>query len=130
MMVVAIQFPARLAGRAMAVLSLAPVGVAIYFLARFKSGTPGLQFVTDRIWISSLGIHYKLGLNGLNVVLVLLTTVLFAAALWWSALRDVERPHLYYFHFGLAESAVLGAFCVQDLLLFVAFFDLMLIPFY
>ncbi len=129
-MVVAIQFPARLAGRAMAVLSLAPLGVAIYFLTRFKSGTPGLQFVTDRIWISSLGIHYKLGLNGLNVVLVLLTTVLFAAALWWSAFRDVERPHLYYFHFAVAESAVLGAFCVQDLLLFVAFFDLMLIPFY
>ena len=129
-MVVAIQFPARLAGRAMAVLSLAPLGVAIYFLARFKSGTPGLQFVTDRIWISSLGIHYKLGLSGLNVVLVLLTTVLFTAALAWSAFREVDRPHLYYFHFGLAESAVLGAFCAQDLLLFVAFFDLMLIPFY
>jgi NADH-quinone oxidoreductase subunit M len=130
MTVVAIQFPARLAGRAMAVLSLAPLGVAIYFVARFNSGIPGLQFVTDRIWISSLGIHYKLGLNGLNVLLVLLTTVLFTAALAWSAFRDVERPHLYYFHFGLAESLVLGAFCVQDLLLFVGFFDLMLIPFY
>ena len=37
---------------------------------------------------------------------------------------------MFYFHFGLAESAVLGAFCAQDLALFVAFFDLMLIPFY
>src|SRR5205823_160659 len=36
----------------------------------------------------------------------------------------------FYFHFGLAETAVLGAFCAQDLALFVAFFDLMLIPFY
>src|SRR6202011_4788917 len=37
---------------------------------------------------------------------------------------------LFYFYFALAESAVLGAFCAQDLALFVAFFDLMLIPFY
>ena len=106
------------------------VGRRDQLLARFNSGTPGLQFVTDRVWISSLGIHYKLGINGLNVVLVLLTTVLFSVSLWWSAMRDVERPHLYYFRFGLAESAVLGAFCAQDLILFVAFFDLMLIPFY
>src|SRR5215475_3502860 len=94
MALVSVQFPARLAGRAMAVLSLAPLGVAIYFVARFNSGTPGLQFVTDRLWISSLGIHYKLGLSGLNVVLVLLTTVLFTAALAWSAFREVDRPHL------------------------------------
>ena len=124
------QVPARLSGRASAVLSLAPLGVAIYFIARFKSGAPGLQFVTDKLWISTLGIHYKLGLNGLNVVLVLLTTVLFTAAIAWSAAREVERPRLYYFHFGLAETAVLGAFCAQDLILFVGFFDLMLIPFY
>jgi NADH-quinone oxidoreductase subunit M len=48
----------------------------------------------------------------------------------WSAFREWDRPRLYYFHFGLAESAVLGAFVAQDLALFVAFFDLMLIPFY
>ena len=40
------------------------------------------------------------------------------------------RPKLFYFLLGVAESAVLGAFCAQDLALFVAFFDLMLIPFY
>ena len=82
------------------------------------------------MWISALGIHYKLGLDGLNLVLVLLTTVLFSASLWWSSFREWDRPRSYYFHFGLAESAVLGAFCAQDLALFVAFFDLMLIPFY
>ncbi len=48
----------------------------------------------------------------------------------WSSLREIERPKLYYFLFGLAESAVLGAFVAQDLILFVAFFDLMLVPFY
>jgi NADH-quinone oxidoreductase subunit M len=86
--------------------------------------------VTDRVWISSLGIHYKLGLDGLNVSLVLLTCVLFCAALVWAALRPWDKPRIFYFHFGVAQSAVLGAFCAQDLALFVAFFDLMLIPFY
>ena len=44
--------------------------------------------------------------------------------------REWERPRLFYFHLALAESAVLGAFLAQDLALFVAFFDLMLMPFY
>ncbi len=60
----------------------------------------------------------------------MLTCVLFSAALVWSALREWDRPRTFYFHLGLAQSAVLGAFCAQDLALFVAFFDLMLIPFY
>jgi len=59
-----------------------------------------------------------------------LTTALFSAALVWSSFREWDRPRLFYFHFGLAETAVLGAFCAQDLALFVAFFDVMLIPFY
>jgi NADH-quinone oxidoreductase subunit M len=110
--------------------SLVALGIAISFLARFTLGQAGLQFVTDKVWISALGIHYKLGLDGLNVVLVVLTTLIFALALMFAATREWERPRLFYFHFGLAESAVLGAFCAQDLALFVVFFDLMLIPFY
>ena len=68
--------------------------------------------------------------TGLNVFLVGLTTLLFAAAALAANLRSWERPRLFYFQFMLAESAVLGAFLAQDLALFVAFFDLMLIPFY
>jgi NADH-quinone oxidoreductase subunit M len=126
----ALSVPPRLTGRVTAIGSLVTLGIAISFIARFKIGHPGLQFVTDRVWIGALGIHYKLGLDGLNVALVVLTTALFSAALMWSAFRDWDRARVYYFHFGLAESAVLGAFCAQDLALFVAFFDLMLIPFY
>jgi len=129
-LVVALLAPARLVGRATALGSLITLGVAISFLARFKIGHAGLQFVTDRVWIGALGIHYKLGLDGLNVVLVMLTTVLFSGSLVWASFREWDRPRVFYFHFGLAQSAVLGAFCAQDLALFVAFFDLMLIPFY
>ncbi len=122
--------PGSAVGRLVPLGSLATLGVAISFVARFKTGHAGLQFITDRVWISTLGIHYKLALDGLNVALVLLTCVLFSASLIWAAFREWDRPRLFYFHFGLAQSAVLGAFCAQDLALFVAFFDLMLIPFY
>jgi NADH-quinone oxidoreductase subunit M len=122
--------PRRLVGWVTVAGSVITLAVAIDFLARFKLGHAGLQFKTDTIWIASLGIHYKLGLDGLNVALIVLTCVLFTASLVWSALREWERPRQFYFYLGLAESAVLGAFCAQDLALFVAFFDLMLIPFY
>ncbi len=110
--------------------SVVALGLAIGYIADFHSGGPALQHVTDIVWISTLGIHYKLGVSGLNVFLVGLTTLLFAAATLAANMRSWERPKLFYFHFMLAESAVLGAFLAQDLALFVAFFDLMLIPFY
>jgi NADH-quinone oxidoreductase subunit M len=127
---IAALMPRPLIGRVAAVGSLVALGVAISFLARFKIGHVPLQFVTDHVWIRALGIHYKLGLDGLNVALVVLTTVLFSVSMVWSSFREWNRPRSFYFHFGLAESAVLGAFCAQDLALFIGFFDLMLIPFY
>ena len=127
---IASQLPARAAGRIAVGWSVVTLGVAVDFLARFHTGRAGLQFVTDKVWISALGIHYKLGLDGLNAVLVVLTTAIVCAAILWASTREWERPRTFYFLFALAESAVLGAFCAQDLALFVAFFDLMLIPFY
>jgi NADH-quinone oxidoreductase subunit M len=114
--------------------SLAALALAIGFIADYKPGGPALQHVTNVVWIATLGIHYKLAVTGLNVFLLGLTTLLFAAATLAANLRSespaVDRPRLFYFNFMLAESAVLGAFLAQDLALFVAFFDLMLIPFY
>jgi NADH-quinone oxidoreductase subunit M len=110
--------------------SVAALGLAIAYIVQYGPGSHGLKDVTDIVWIAELGIHYKLGVSGLNVLLVGLTTLLFFAAILASNLRTWERPRLFYFHMMLAESAVLGAFLAQDLALFVAFFDLMLIPFY
>jgi NADH-quinone oxidoreductase subunit M len=116
--------------------SLGALGLAVGYIAGYdyKLGANHLQHVTDVAWIPTLGIHYELAISGLNVLLVGLTTLLFAAALLVSNLKvktdPTPRPRLFYFHFMLAESAVLGAFLAQDLALFVAFFDLMLIPFY
>jgi NADH-quinone oxidoreductase subunit M len=113
--------------------AIATLGLAIWVIVGYTPGA-GLSDVTDVVWIGALGIHYKLGVDGLNVVLVGMTALLFAAAVLASNLRMRRTPEprarIYYLLLMLAESAVLGAFVAQDLALFVAFFDLMLIPFY
>jgi NADH-quinone oxidoreductase subunit M len=110
--------------------ALVPLGYAVLMVADFDAAAQGLQYLTDDAWIDELGIRYTLGIDGLNLWLVALTTLLFAASGLWLVLRPPVRPKLFTVHFGIAESAVLGAFLAQDLALFVLFFDLMLVPFY
>ncbi len=109
--------------------ALVPLAYAVILLVDFDPGA-GMQYVTDDAWIEELGIRYTLGVDGLNLWLVGLTALLFAASTLWLVLRPTVRPKLFAFHFGIAETAVLGAFLAQDLALFVLFFDLMLVPFY
>jgi NADH-quinone oxidoreductase subunit M len=109
------------------------VGVLAYavaMIADFDSGSGGLSYVTDEEWISELGIHYSLGIDGLNLFLVALTAVAWVPCTLVACFRAPDRPRLYFFNIALAETAVLGAFMAQDLALFVVFFDLMLVPFY
>ena len=110
--------------------SVGALGITIGEIAGFDPGHSGLTHVTDQLWIAGLGIHYKLGLDGLNLFLVALTAVVSALAIGAANRRRWERPRLFFLYLGLAESAVLGALMAQDLILFVAFFDLMLVPFY
>jgi NADH-quinone oxidoreductase subunit M len=81
------------------------------------------------MWIKELGIHYKLGIDGLNLFLIVLAAFIFLMAIVWASRREWNRPGQFFFFLGLAESGVLGALMAQDLALFVLFFDLMLVPF-
>jgi NADH-quinone oxidoreductase subunit M len=110
--------------------ALVPLAYAVLLLVDFDTAARGLRYATDDKWIPDLGIRYSLGVDGLNLWLVGLTALLFAASALWIALRPPERAKLFAVHFGIAETAVLGAFLAQDLALFVLFFDLMLVPFY
>jgi NADH-quinone oxidoreductase subunit M len=110
--------------------SLGALGYAIAHVVDFEAGG-GLQHITDEVWIEQLGIHYKLGVDGLNLFLVVLATAMFSACVLWAALeprRDREKQ--FWLHMSLAHTAVLGALLAQDLALFVVFFDLMLVPFF
>jgi NADH-quinone oxidoreductase subunit M len=109
--------------------TIVALGYAVILLVDFDYAG-GLQYVTDDQWIPDLGVRYSLGVDGLNLWLVALTTLLFCASALWIVLRAPDRAGLFSLHFGIAETAVLGAFLAQDLALFVLFFDLMLVPFY
>ena len=125
---------ALLAGPAARWLALAgtaaTLAYAIALVVDFESGAGGLQYVTDEMWISELGIHYKLGVDGLNLFLIALAALLWVPTTLWAGREGYDRPGLFFFWLGLGESAVLGALMAQDLALFVVFFDLMLIPFF
>ena len=122
-------FPGRLCAWVATLGSLVSLVLAIAIVIGFDP-SGGIQHTVDDSWIPTLGVRYELGIDGISLFLVLLTAVLWFAATLWSAFNPPERERAYFLMFGLAETAVLGAFCAQDLILFVLFFDLMLIPFY
>lgn len=121
--------PKRAVGWWAAAGAATTLGIAVALLAGFDSGA-GMQDTVDVKWIPGLGVDYSLGVDGLNVFLLLLTALLWLGGTAFAALREQERPHLFFAMLLLAETATLGAFLAQDLLLFVLFFDLMLVPFY
>src|SRR5579872_6617544 len=68
------------------------LGLAIAVLAGFDSSASGLQDTVNVSWIPSLGVSYSLGVDGLNVFLILLTAVLWTGATAFAAFREQERP--------------------------------------
>ena len=92
--------------------------------------TKDFQFVERASWIPSLGASYHLGIDGLGLLLVMLTTVIgFLAILSsWNAVQ--ERLKEYYAFFLLLQTAMLGVFMSLDFLLFFVFWELVLVPMY
>jgi NADH-quinone oxidoreductase subunit M len=120
----------RTAGTIALLGSLGALGMTIALIVGYSGHGGALTHVINVVWIRSLGIHYSVGVDGLNLFLVTMTTFVFSLSLLAANLRTDKRPELFFLLFGVAQSAVLGAFLAQDLALFVGFFDLMLIPFY
>jgi NADH-quinone oxidoreductase subunit M len=92
--------------------------------------TPAYHFVEHVAWIDSFGISYKLGVDGLSLWLVILTTALSPVALYASWGSITTRIKEYAFSFLLLELGMLGAFLALDLFLFYVFWELMLVPMY
>lgn len=109
--------------------------VAIVMFSRFDQDDRELQFVVNKVWIDTADfggvapIHYHLGVDGLSAMLVLLTGGLFVVAslVSWTV---TMRPREYYAWLLVLETAVMGVFCAQDLILFFLFWELELIPMY
>ena len=112
------------------IVSLLTFLVSLAILRGFQDGEPGIQLVELREWIPSWGISYILGIDGISLWLVLLTTLLTPVVLL-SSWNSIHRYLKEYIISMLAlEFGMLGAFLALDLILFYIFFELMLIPMY
>jgi len=92
----------------------------------------GLQFIEDHDWIPFLGARYQLGIDGLSLVLVILTTLIGVVSVIcsWAYIREKGREKEYYIMLLLLQTGMLGAFVAADLFLFFVFWEVMLVPMY
>ena len=121
----------RYATGSLAVLvSLVEVGLWIEQAARFDFGRSGLQFSQDTPWIKDLHVSYHVGEYGFSLWLVGLTVVAMAACIGYGFWVGRDRPRAYFGLMLFLTGVVVGVFVAQDLLLFYAFFEAMLIPLY
>ncbi len=104
--------------------------ISLPLLSRFQTGAPGFQFEERFDWIPALGAHYHIGVDGISLLLVMLTTLMgFIAVLCsWSAIQD--RLKEYYAMFLLLQTGMLGVFLSLDFFLFYIFWELVLVPMY
>lgn len=109
---------------------------SLYLLFQLDLSDPALQMQEYIRWIPTLGLNYSLGVDGLSLPLVVLTNLLtlavvYSAAIWIvNGVNGSDRQRLFYVLVLLANAGIVGALAAQNLLLFVLFYELELIPFY
>jgi NADH-quinone oxidoreductase subunit M len=118
------------AGSLSLLAALAEVGVWIQLLVRYDFAQGGLQFSDQHTWFKDLNVSYHVGAYGFSVWLVGLTVVVMAAAIAYAFWAGRERTRAYMGLMLFLTGAIVGVFVAQDLLLFYAFFEAMLIPLY
>ena len=104
--------------------------VVSLWLMRYDRGMGGFQFLEDHEWIKALGARYQLGVDGVSVLLIVLTTFLgiLAALSSWNYIQKREKE--YYILLLILQTMVLGVFSSMDLFLFYLFFEVGLVPMY
>lgn len=114
--------------RAIAITTLAlQLLWSLWVLVRFDPSLGGMQLEESYRWVSSLGLDYRLGIDGLSLPLMLINGALTLVSAVCT--RDIsQRPRIYFALLLLISAAVNGAFLAENLLLFFLFYELELIP--
>ena len=108
--------------------SLATGALSVVLLTTFESGDANFQFVSKHAWVSSWGISWNVGVDGISLFLVVLTGLLFPIAILGpDERRDIKS---YIAWLLLLEAGVMGVFVSLDLFLFFVFFEIVLVPMY
>jgi NADH-quinone oxidoreductase subunit M len=111
--------------------SLLTFAVSAVMFRRFDPSAPGIEgFAIDRPWIPRFGVRYQLGVDGLAVALVLLTTLLTVSVLLVACGQKIEKLKGYVAAFLVLETGMLGSLVALDMLLFYVFWEVMLVPMY
>jgi NADH-quinone oxidoreductase subunit M len=118
------------AGSLATLIALGEVALWIDVLAQFDFDAPGLQEEQQAEWFSDLGVSYHVGFYGWSLWLAGLTVVVMAAAITYAFWVGRDRARAYFGLMLFLTGAVVGVFASQDLLVFYAFFEAMLIPLY
>jgi NADH-quinone oxidoreductase subunit M len=112
------------------VTSLAAFGVSLWVLASFDSGNGGLQLMVNQEWfqVAGLSIRFAMGVDGLSLLMLLLTTFLTVLSILstWTSVQ--ERVKGFMIFFLLLETGMIGVFLAVDLVLFYIFWEFALIP--
>ena len=110
-------------------VTIVTFAVSLAVLARFDHANPGFQMLEQASWVPSIGLQYVVGVDGISLWLVLLTTFLFPVSVLasWTVTTDVRR---YMIAMLVLETAVLGTFLALDLIVFFIFFEAILVPMY
>jgi NADH-quinone oxidoreductase subunit M len=110
--------------------TLITFGVSLAFVAGFRLADPGFQFYERYPWIPQLNISYQVGLDGISLLLIILTTGLMPLAVLSSFNGITDRVKEYYLFMLLLETGMLGVFVSLDLFLFYVFWEVTLVPMY
>ena len=112
------------------VLALAEFAVSLIILLKFNKALPGIQLVEKCNWIPEFGISYFMGIDGISLWLVILTTFLMPLTIlgsWTSIDKKVKGFHACLF---ILQTSMIGSFLAMDAILFYVFFELSLVPMY
>ena len=110
--------------------SIAELALSVFVLAQYLQNPSSSLLSLDCTWISSIGAKFSVGLDGISILLVLLTTVLFPLIILSSFSSDYSRPNSLYSLMLLMQMALVGVFVARDGFLFYIFWELALIPIY
>jgi NADH-quinone oxidoreductase subunit M len=111
-------------------ISLLAFVLSIGLATGFQSGLTGQQFVSDAVWIANPEIHWHVGIDGLSLWLIILSTFLtpIAIGISWRYVKDRQKE--FFAFLLLLEFGLIGVFAAWDLFLFYVFWEVVLVPMY
>jgi NADH-quinone oxidoreductase subunit M len=110
------------------IISLIPLVLSVVIWIMYAGTGGGMEFVEEAIWIPTLNAYYRMGVDGISIPLVFLTTLLTTLSLFYSSYTIKKRVKEFFVLFLLLEMGMLGVFVSLDLVLFYVFWEIGLVP--